>query len=88
MNEKTMNDIKTFYKSIGELNCLAERGCKFDEMYDEGYFEYLDNLCEEYNVQPLNRKNIEYEWGNEILSCEGRIEKVFTKIMMEGVDSQ
>lgn len=79
MKEETVNDIIIFYKTIGALDELSERQLvRLDELNTVEHNEYLDGLCEKYNV--------EYELSNDltenILEMEGQLKYKFKEILL------
>lgn len=79
MNEKVVNDIILFYKTVGGLDELSERDlCKLDEINTIDHASYLKDLCNEYNID-MDLKGV---LEDDILSMEAEIDKKFKEILM------
>ena len=75
-----VNDIITFYKSIGAYDELGERDFDKEEMYGdvECYESYLLDLIYRYDVEYENHHSDVYE---NILDMESMIDMKFKEIM-------
>ena len=79
MREETVNDIIVFYKTIGALDELSERQLvRIDELNTVDHNEYLDGLCEKYNVE----YEVSEDLNENILEMEGQLKCRFKKILL------
>lgn len=73
MKKELYDDLRELIRTGGELDCLAERGYKYEDMYDDGYIKYLSELCGKYNVD-FNKEEIDWEWCNYIQGKQYELE--------------
>ena len=66
-------DLKALQDSNKELDVKAEMGYKYKDMYTEDYLEFLQNLCDKYNVA-FNQSEIDWEWCNYIQNKQSELE--------------
>lgn len=78
MNIEIVKDIQNFYKTIGALDELCERGfVKPNDLNNEEHDEYLKKLIKKYNIEYEESK----EFEDNILGMEGVINEKFTEIL-------
>lgn len=78
MNIEIVKDIQTFYKTIGALDELSERGfVKPNDLNNEDHDEYLKKLIKKYNIEYTESNDFE----DNIFGMEGAINERFTSIM-------
>lgn len=66
-------DLKALQDSNKELDVKAEMGYKYKNMYTEDYLEFLQNLCNKYNIT-FNQSEIDWEWCNYIQNKQFELE--------------
>lgn len=75
-----LNDIKNFYKVIGGLDELSERGLiKTNDLNNKNHEKYLKKLIKKYNIKYKEEKDLE----ENILNMEAIIDEEFTNILVK-----
>lgn len=87
MNSDIVKDIKTFYRIIGGLDEVSERGINvYGENFEdlEDHIDYLKKLCEKYDIEYGYESCVDNEIlmeNDTYLKIEGLIDEKFTEIM-------
>ena len=81
---KIIKDLKTDLKELRDSNAQkdlqADMGYSYEDMYEEGYLQYLKNLCKKYNILFVEEE-IDWEWCNYIHNIQHSIElKIINKL--------
>ena len=67
-------DFKELQKSNSEMDVKSEMGYGYKDMYTSDYLEFLNKLCEKYNVE-FDESEIDWEWCNYIHNKQWELEK-------------
>jgi HD-GYP domain-containing protein (c-di-GMP phosphodiesterase class II) len=71
--KEMQTDLKELQKSNNEMDVKSEMGYKDKDMYISGYLDFLQELCEKYNIA-FNKEEIDWEWCNYIHNKQWELE--------------
>ena len=76
-----LNDYKNLLKYDGELDYKSDSGLKYEELYDDGYIDWLKEKCKKYNIK-FNKNEIDWEFCNYIHNKQSELEKRLEELLL------
>lgn len=78
-----LKDYKKFQQLQGELNYFAEIGRDYEEIYDEAFVNYLEDMCNKYKIT-FNKNENDWEYCNYFQTKESELERKMEKLIISG----
>ncbi|MBO5478530.1 MAG: hypothetical protein J6J36_08210 [Clostridia bacterium] len=78
-----LKDYKEFQQLQGELNYFADAGRSYEEIYDEGFIDYLENMCNKYEIV-FDKKMNDWEYCIYFQTKESELERKMEKLIKYG----
>lgn len=80
---EVLKDYKKFQQLQGKLNYFAEIGRDYEEIYDEAFINYLEDMCNKYKIT-FDKNENDWEYCNYFQTKESELEKEMEKIINYG----
>ena len=78
-----LKDYKEFQQLQGELNYFADAGRSYKEMYDEGFINWLENMCKKYEIK-FDKNENDWEYCIYFQTKESELERKMEKLIKYG----
>lgn len=78
-----LKDYKEFQQLQGELNYFADAGRSYEETYDEGFIDWLENMCNKYKIE-FDRNENDWEYCIYFQTKESELERKMEKLIISG----